>query len=339
MVGVKVTLREVAARAGVSEATASKAINGRGEIADRTRTAVLDAAAALGYVPGRRQEAGSARPTIVAITDAIDPYYGVEILRGLVEEGALRGVDIIPHIESASRSPESPNEWEDLHLGSRPIGIVTIVYRGRGPVFQVARRRGIPVVAIDPYDISKGADITISSSNWEGGKTATEHLIGLGHRRIALINGLPDFAPGAERMHGYRAALEEAGIGVSSDLVFDGQYTFGSGFDAAERILQLSIPPTAVFALSDRMALGAIRAFETHGVRVPGDISVVGFDNSPGTELMTPALTTIGQPLTDMGRLAVRTIKDMSVGHPPTSSRITLATGLVVRSSTATPRG
>lgn len=335
---MRITLKDVAARAGVSEATASKAINGRGDIADLTRSAVLDAAAALGYFPTRRLDSDSARPTITAITDSIDPFYGVEVLRGLVEEGARRGVDIIPHIESESpHAASSPNEWEGKHLAPRSIGIVTMVYRVRGPVFGVARRRGIPVIAIDPYVMSKDADVTISATNWEGGKTATEHLIELGHRRIALINGLPEFLPGIERMHGYRAALEEAGIGVDNDLVFDGRYTFGSGFDAAEEIMRLPNPPTAVFALSDRMALGAIRAFETHGVRVPGAISVIGFDNSPGSELMTPALTTIAQPLTDMGRLAVRTLKDMSAGHSATSTRIKLATGLVIRSSTAPP--
>ncbi len=336
---MKVTLKDVATRAGVSEATASKALNGRGDIAEATREAVREAAAALGYLPNRRSDAGPTRPMISAITDSIDPYYGVEVIRGLVEEGDLRGIDIVPHIEPASRvSPIPPNEWEDAHLDNRCIGIVTMVYRGQGPVFQVARRRGIPVIAIDPFVMSRDADVTISSTNWEGGKSATEHLIELGHRRIALINGLSEFIPGVERTHGYRAALEEAGLTVDNDLIFEGAFTFGSGFDAAERILELPELPTAVFALNDRMALGAIRAFETHGIRVPGTISVIGFDNSPGTELMTPALTTIGQPLSGMGRLAVRTLADMSGGNRPTSNRIKLATSLVVRSSTAVPR-
>jgi len=336
---MKVTLKDVAARAGVSEATASKALNGRGDIADATRTAVRDAAAALGYVPGRRMESESARPMITAITDSIDPYYGVEVLRGLVEEGDLRGVDIVPHIESGSRgSTSAVADWEHAHFDARCIGIVTMVYRGTGPVFEVARRRGIPVIAIDPYVMSRDADVTISSTNWEGGKAATEHLIELGHRRIALINGLPEFIPGVERTHGYRAALEEAALSVDPGLIFDAAFTFGSGFDAAERILELPALPTAVFALNDRMALGAIRAFETHGLRVPKDISVIGFDNSPGTELMTPALTTVGQPLAAMGRLAVRTLSDMSGGNRPTSSRIKLATTLVTRSSTAAPQ-
>ena len=335
---MRITLKDVAARAGVSEATASKAINGRGDIADHTRSAVLEAAAALGYFPSRRLDPDSARPTVTVITDSIDAFYGVEVLRGMVEEGARRGIDIIPHIESESFRPaSSPNEWESMHLSPRSIGIVILVYRARGPVFEVAKRRGIPIIAIDPYEMSKHADVTISATNWEGGKTATEHLIELGHRRIALINGLPEFLPGIERMHGYRAALEEAGISGNDDLIFDGRFTFGSGFDAAEEVMRLPIPPTAVFALSDRMALGAIRSFETHGVRVPDDISVIGFDNSPGTELMTPALTTIAQPLSDMGRLAVRTLKDMSAGHSPTSRRVKLATGLVIRSSTAAP--
>lgn len=336
---MKVTLKDVATQAGVSEATASKALNGRGDIADSTREAVHQAAAVLGYLPSRKADPGTGRPAITAITDAIDPYYGVEVLRGLVEEGDLRGIDIVPHIESGSRTPPGTlNEWEAAHLGSRCIGIVTMVYRGQGPVFPVAHRRGIPVIAIDPFVVSRDADVTISSTNWEGGKTATAHLIELGHQRIALISGQTDFIPGVERTHGYRAAMEEAGLPVDHSLLFEGTFTFGSGFDAAERILELPELPTAVFAINDRMALGAIRAFETHGVKVPDTISVIGFDNSPGTELMTPALTTIGQPLAGMGRLAVRTLADMSGGHRPTSNRIKLATGLVTRSSTAPPR-
>lgn len=336
---MKVTLRDVAARAGVSEATASKAVNGRGDIADSTRDVVLDAAAALGYFPTKRSTSASARPTVTAITDSLDPFYGVEVLRGLVEEGMRRRIDIVPYIEAENVPVAgSPTEWEEQHLSPRSIGIVTMVYRARGPLFEVARRRGLPVIAIDPFVISKDADVTISATNWEGGKAATEHLIELGHRRIALIEGQPDFIPGVERTHGYRAALEEAGIPVDNELLFGGKYTFGSGFDAAEAILRLPDPPTAVFALSDRMALGAIRAFESHGVRVPDAISVIGFDNSPSTDLMTPALTTISQPLADMGRLAVRTLMDISSGHRSTSSRIKLATSLVVRSSTAPPR-
>ncbi|GAA2182137.1 LacI family DNA-binding transcriptional regulator [Brooklawnia cerclae] len=335
----RTTLKDVAQRAGVSTATASKALSGRGEIAEQTRQAVVQAADDLAYMPQRRPGAEQGRATAALITDSIDSYYGVEILRGLVEEGFRRGIDIVPHIES-HQSPQrlSAIEWERAYLRPATIGIVTVVYAVEGPVFEVARRRRIPVIAIDPYLISRNATVTISSTNWEGGRTATEHLIDLGHRRIALINGTPSFIPGIDRYHGYRAGLADAGIEPDDSLLFDGQYTFGSGFDAAERILELPNRPTAVFALSDRMALGAIRAFESHGVRVPADISVIGFDNSPGTELMTPALTTIRQPMADMGRLAVQVLQNIAAGNPSHLQRIKLAATLVVRSSTAPPR-
>lgn len=335
---VKVTLRDVAAKAGVSDATASKAMNGRSDIADSTREAVIKAAAELGYRRPRRRENDVERPTITVMADSIDAYYGVEVLRGLIEEGGRRGVDIVPHIESRKFHPaSSPSEWEELYLSAHAIGIVIVVYGVRGPVFEVAAGRGIPVIAIDPYTLSRDATVTISSTNWDGGKAATEHLIELGHRRIALIGGFPEFIPGVERAHGYRAALQDAGIKADDDLIVEGKYTFGSGFDAAEQILQLPERPTAVFALSDRMALGAIRAFQTHGVRVPHDISVVGYDDSPGTELMTPALTTIRQPLAAMGRLSVKTLQDLAAGNSLSSRYVKLTTRLVVRSSTASP--
>ena len=333
---MKVTLKQVAAAAGVSTATASKAMNRRGDISAETRDAVMQAAEALGYFPSRRAGVSTDRPSVAVVTDSLDPFYGVEVLRGLVEEGGRRGVDVVPHIE-CDQIPISPSDWEDKHLSSTTIGIVLVVYRGRGPVFEVAKRRGLPVVAIDPYVLSKDAAVTVSCTNWEGGKTATEHLLELGHRRIALISGDVDFLPGSERLHGYRAALEESGIKPDNQYMFTGTYTFGSGHDAAEQILQLPELPTAVFAINDRSALGAIRAFEQHGLRVPADISVIGFDNSPGVELMNPPLTTIRQPMAEMGRLAVQVLAELAEGHQPTSNRIKLATGLVVRASTAPP--
>lgn len=334
----RVTLRDVALRAGVSTATASKALNRREDIADQTKEAVLRAATDLGYLPPRRAPVESVRPTITLITDSIDAFYGVEVLRGLVEEGLRLGIDIVPHIETEKAHPQlTLLEWERSYLSAGAIGIVLVVYAVNGPVFEVASRRHIPIIAIDPYTMSRDATVTISATNWEGGKNATEHLLDLGHRRIALISGLPDFIPGIERVHGYRAALADAGIAVDPSMIFEGTYTFGSGFDAAEAIMQLPHRPTAVFALSDRMALGAIRAFESHGLRVPQDISVIGFDNSPGTELMTPALTTIRQPLAAMGRLAVKTLQDIAAGNPIPTRQVKLATSLVLRSSTARP--
>lgn len=333
------TLRDVAVLAGVSNATASKALNGRGEIAEATRASVVAAATQLGYLPRRPVSLESDHPVVSLIADSIDAYYSAEVLRGMVEEGARLGIDIVSHVESrASHRRLSALEWERTFLRSGAIGIVLLVYGVDSPVFEVATRRGIPVVAIDPYTRSLGATVSISSTNWEGGRAATEHLLELGHRRIALINGTPEFIPGTERLHGYRAALIDAGLVVDEGLILDGAYTFGSGFDAAERILQMPDRPTAVFALSDRMALGAIRAFEGRGVRVPGDISVIGFDNSPGTELTTPGLTTISQPLAAMGRLAIKTLHGLDGESAPASQRIKLATSLIVRSSTAPPR-
>ncbi|HEY0189248.1 MAG TPA: LacI family DNA-binding transcriptional regulator [Cellulomonas sp.] len=334
----KPTLRDVAERAGVSSATASKALNGRADIAEQTRTRVARAATELDYLPKSRTVPQD-RPLVSLITDSIDAYYSCEVLRGMVEEGARRGIDVVARIESRASGPRlSTREWERTFLRSGVTGIVLLVYHVDSPVFEVAERRRAPVVAIDPYTGSLGASTTISSTNWEGSKAATEHLLQLGHRRIAVITGTSDFIPGNERLHGYRAAMLDAGLAVEDALIFEGNYTFGSGFDAAERMLELSDPPTAVFALSDRMALGAVRAFQSHGIRVPEDVSVVGFDNSPGTDLSTPGLTTVGQPLAAMGRLAVKSIEELSTVPAAGPQRMQLATHLIVRASTAPPR-
>lgn len=335
---MKVTLRDVARQAGVSNATASKALNSRGDVAEDTRDRVLRAARTLGY--GTRIASNSIleRPVINVLIDAMDPYYGVEVLRGLIAEGQKQGVDVIPHIETAETSVSSMDEWERLHLTSRTIGIVIVVLRSGSPIHEVARRRALPVIVIDPYSMEKQGDITISSTNWQGGRDATTMLIELGHRRIGVIAGPSHFVPGVERLYGYRTALDDHAISWDQSLVVEGSYTFGSGFDAAEKLLDLASPPTAIFALSDRMALGAIRALETRGKKVPRDISIVGFDNSPGSELVTPALTTVGQPLASMGRVAVSTIQSLREGTRLHTHTFQLATTLIERASCAPPR-
>ncbi len=333
------TLKDVAQRAGVSHATASKALNGRTEIAEETRALVARAASELGYLPRRASADGRDRPLVTLLTDSIESYYSVEVLRGMIEEGSRRGIDVVPRIESrSSRRALSPWQWEREFLRPDVMGIVLLVYGAQSPVLEVAAHRGVPVVAIDPYVGCRDATTTISSTNWEGGKAATEHLLELGHRRIALINGTPDFLPGNERLHGYRAALLDAGFEVDESLIFEGAYTYGSGFDAAERMLEMPDRPTAVFALSDRMALGAIGAFVSRGVRVPEDVSVVGFDNAPGVDLATPRLTTVNQPRVDMGRMASKTLADLAGGAAGVSERMKLSTNLIVRASTALAR-
>ena len=180
---------------------------------------------------------------------------------------------------------------------------------------------------------------TIGAANWSGGLAATEHLLALGHRRIGLIAGPPRLLCSRARFDGYRAALEAAGLAVDDTLVVPGDFRPESGFTGCTALLDLPEPPTAVFAASDQMALGAIEALRRRGLRAPEDMSVVGFDDLPEVRWSAPPLTTVRQPLADMGKLAVRTVLGLARGERPDSPRVELGTELVVRSSTAPPRG
>jgi LacI family transcriptional regulator len=179
---------------------------------------------------------------------------------------------------------------------------------------------------------------TIGATNWAGGLSATEHLTGLGHRRIGHVAGTPTLLCSRARLDGYRAGLESAGLPLDRDLVVEGDFGYESGFRAATRLLSLADPPTAIFAANDHMALGVYEAVRRMGRRVPEEVSVVGFDDLPETRWATPPMTTVRQPLAEMGMLAARTVLRLVQGQRVESPRLEMATELVVRDSTAPPR-
>jgi LacI family transcriptional regulator len=168
-----------------------------------------------------------------------------------------------------------------------------------------------------------------------GSLRATEYLLALGHRRIGFIAGPPQLMCSRARLDGYRTALETAGLGVDDELIHRGNFYHEAGFAAGSQLLRLSDPPTAIFAASDQMALGVYQAVRRRGLRVPDDISVVGFDDLPDVQWCSPPLTTVRQPLAKMGLLAARTVLRLAQGERIESPRVELATELVVRDSAA----
>ncbi|NUP44395.1 MAG: substrate-binding domain-containing protein, partial [Streptomyces sp.] len=199
------------------------------------------------------------------------------------------------------------------------------------------RALGVPLVVVDPAG-STALDVpTIGAANWSGGMAATRHLLSLGHRRIGLIAGPPRLLCSRARFDGHRAALEGAGLSFDETLVVPGDFHPESGFTGCNALLDLPEPPTAVFAASDQMALGAVEALRRRGLRVPQDMSVVGFDDLPEVRWSAPPLTTVRQPLAGMGKLAVATVLRLAHGGQPESPRVELGTELMVRSSTAPP--
>ncbi|KGM08646.1 LacI family transcriptional regulator, partial [Cellulomonas bogoriensis 69B4 = DSM 16987] len=178
---------------------------------------------------------------------------------------------------------------------------------------------------------------TVGSANWNGGLVATRHLLGLGHRRIAVITGPNDVMCSRARVDGFRAAMDEGGVRLDPSLVRNGDFFVGGGYGHGMDLLSRPDRPTAIFAGSDLQAMGVLRAARELGLKVPEDLSVIGYDDLPVSEWINPALTTVRQPLQDMAGTATRMLLSLSRGAPPPNPRIDLATELVVRQSTAPP--
>jgi LacI family transcriptional regulator len=197
----------------------------------------------------------------------------------------------------------------------------------------LARAR-LPLVVIDPSTMPRARVVSVGSTNFAGGLAAAHHLLSLGHRRIAYVGGPATAAPNQARMHGYRAALETTGVPVPDEYVRSGRFRYQDGMVAATALLDLPEPPTAIFAGSDETAAGVLEAARGRGLRVPEDLSVVGFDDTPIARFASPPLTTVRQPLREMGGAALRTVLGMAAGEKPESHHVELATELVVRHST-----
>jgi LacI family transcriptional regulator len=342
--GRRATLAMVARAAGVSLPTVSRVLNGRGEVSAATRARVQRALHEFGYVPqpGRRAR-GGAQVIDLVFDDLVSPY-SLEVLRGVVDAGAAAGVDVVVGRMPAEGTGPSRSElsWARRLRARGREGLIVVTSELSLEQVEGFGRAGLSLVLIDPLLIGplnppRAHVCSVGATNWLGGLAATQHLLELGHRRIAYAGGPLAATCSQARLHGYRAALENAGIPADPDLVSDGRFHYDDGLAAGARFLELSRPPTAIFAGSDAKALGVLEAARRRGLRVPDDLSVVGFDDTVLAELATPSLTTVRQPLQDMGRVALRRLLRLIAGEPLDSHHVELATDLVVRGSTAPP--
>ncbi|MFC9912549.1 LacI family DNA-binding transcriptional regulator [Streptomyces sp. NPDC059862] len=331
----KVTITEIAREAGVSVPTVSRVVNGRSDVSPATRARVEDLLHRHGY--RRRPAASGTRAVLLDLVfNDLDSPWAVEIIRGVEEVAHEAGVGTV--LSAIHDRAGSARQWM-TNLRARPSDGVILVTSVLEPgIHDELRRLGVPLVVIDPAGSPVTEAPTVGATNWTGGMAATEHLLQLGHRRIGFIEGPPRLLCSRARLDGYRAALDVAGVAVDNALTVPGDFYHESGFTGAGQLLDLDEPPTAIFAASDQMALGAIEALRRRGLRVPEDMSIVGFDDLPEVRWCAPPLTTVRQPLSDMGKLAARMLLDLARGVEPASPRVELATELVVRASTAPPR-
>ncbi|WP_217247174.1 LacI family DNA-binding transcriptional regulator [Streptomyces sp. AC602_WCS936] len=334
------TLAVVAREAGVSVPTASKVVNGREDVAPETRRRVTEALDRLGYVRRPRFDTARAPRLVDLIVHSLDSPGSGAVLRGVEEAAYDAGLDLVVSAGlDRSRPPGAPERgWLDRLAVRGSSGALFNLAELTAVQYAAMEQHRIPFVMIDPAVEPPPGVVSVGAANWQGGVTATEHLLRLGHERIAVVAGSRRRLCSDARVAGYRSALASAGVPHRPE------YVRHAGFDraAARRrtrdLLDLPVPPTAVFACSDAMALGVYEALAGRGLTVPDDMSVVGFDDLPEARWAAPALTTVRQPLSEMAATALRLLLRMMDGHRPESTRTELSTRLVERASTAPPR-
>jgi len=325
----RVTITDVAREAGVSVATVSKVVNGRYGVAPATTEKVMAVVDRLGYesslvASSLRRGATNVLGVLLA---GFDPY-AAELLKGISAHALGRGYDLLAF--SGAIADDSTQEWEKRtmsRLGGTLIDGAIILT----PTINLPNTK-MPVVAIDPHTGHAGTP-SVAADGKAGAQEAVKYLADLGHTRIAHIRGRMDLDSAHQREDGYKAALEEAGIPFDHTLVADGGFRRTWALGAALDLLRRPNRPTAIFAANDVSALGVYDAAKQLGLRIPEDLSVVGFDDIPEAKAAEPSLTTVTQPLHEMGGRALDVLLDMLKGKEvPMHSH--LATRLVIREST-----
>jgi LacI family transcriptional regulator len=320
--------------------TVSRVLNNRRGVSAATREKVLRIAHEVGYVPNvpaRSLASGRTGMLGLVLANARDTYYG-EILEGAAHEAEKRGFRLVLHL--SGRSDQREISQVASLLGGSVDGLVLVLPRAADRYLETLARGRFPCVLVDHrrYDTPL---VSVRATNRAGGEAGTRHLVSLGHRRIGFITGDTGYGCAHERLAGYRAVLEEAGIVYDPRCVAAGDWTEASGRTAAAALLGLDPRPTAIFASNDLMALGAYQVARELGIRVPDDLSVVGYDGRSEADQACPQLTTVRQPLGEMGGEAVRLVLAMLEGRETAADGvqpvIELATELIVRASTAPP--
>ena len=328
----RVTLSAVAAASGLSLSTISKVLNGRSDVSRETKDRVEAELARQGY--SRRRAPGNASQLLELVFHDMDSEYAMEIIRGVESVASGRGLSVtITHAGG-----EQPGEdWVDGVMQRRPVGAVLVFSELTDDMRARLDLRSIPFVVVDPAGDPGDGVPFVGSGNWSGGVAATRHLLELGHQRIAVITGPADVMCARARVDGFRSAMSVAGVDVREDWVRYGNFHVDSGREQARALLAGDDRPTAIFAGNDLQALGVLETARELGLAVPADLSIVGYDDISVASWVSPALTTIHQPLQRMGEEAARLVLSMADGDFDAPSRLDLATTLVVRASTAPP--
>lgn len=334
LAGKRPTINDIAARVGLSKASVSRALNGKQDVDPATRKRIVELAERMGYVPSATARALSKGRSncLGLLMPALTWPWILEVLRGVAEEIERSHYSLILYTTAGGADSERAFMSQVVPAGAVD-GLALVVPPGMLNYIGRLAKKGLPVVVIDDRGYHPEFP-TVATTNVEGGRSATRHLIEQGRRRIAYVNGPDEFGCNRDRLEGYRETLEQAGIPYDPDLVAHSDFTQAGGASAVTRLLESDPRLDAVFAANDLMAFGVMRTLRDTGRRVPDDVAVVGFDDIPAAALTHPPLTTVHQPLYEMGRSAAAMVMSGIRGEP-IAGRVELPTSLVVRGSSS----
>jgi LacI family transcriptional regulator len=330
----RVTIREVAKEAGVSIATVSRVLNDREDVSAQTREAVARVIRERGYTANRsaRHLSGGSTGLIGVLVPLVFPAYFSQIVSGAAE--ALHEQDLRLVLSPTGHEHDlEVTLLERLMHGVTDGALIVLPEESNEELSQLLDQ-GYRFVIVDPLEPLAANIPSVSAAHASGADQAMQHLLGLGHRRIAVVTGPNGWVATEERRRGYHAALAAAGILPDPALEIESDFEVLGGRRAADVLFDLADPPTAIFAFNDNLAIGVLQAARARGIQVPGQLSVVGFDDVEHATIVTPTLTTIRQPLAEMGRTAISLLMRILEGQRFETLHIELATRLVVREST-----
>ena len=335
----RAALSDVAALAGVSIATVSRVLNGRPDVSPVTRNEVMRHVRELGYVSNRgaRTRPNGHTGLISLAVPHMRGEYVAEIVTGAVDAIEERNARLV--ICPGRADVATGVSLRERLLYGATDGALLVLPAESSDELVALYQSGYPLVVIDPVTPMDAEIPVVATTNWAGAKMATEYLIQQGHTHIGVIIGPTGWTGGADRLAGYQAALLAAGLPLTPALVRQADLTIDGGYEAAHHLLSSPHGATAIFALNDSMAIGVLRAARERSLDVPRELSVIGFDDLEMAAVMTPALTTVRQPLQGLGRTGANVLYQLLAGQELDATRVELSTKLVVRESTAPPSG
>ncbi len=333
---MRVSIKDIARAAGVSHSTVSRALSDSPLITAETKAQIKRIAREMGYTPDARARSlvmGETRTVGVVVTTIADPFMA-PVVQGIESTAYENGYSVI--LASANSDPARELAAVEMLQSKRVDGVIVTASRVGALYQDHLGRIGVPVVLLNNHSEQSGRYLyTVTVDNQHGARLATQHLIELGHRRIAYIAGPADHSSNAGRMEGYRQALTEAGIPFISDLVAQGDGKMDAGMRALPALMDLAERPTGLFCYNDMTAIGVLRAARQLGIDVPRDLSIVGFDDIAFASFITPPLTTIAQPQFEMGQQAMQMLLTRIRQSPDAPiSDILIEGKLIVREST-----